>query len=156
MSAMERHDYDIPRDEGQEYAVPRDEGQEYAVPRDDKSEDAREYDIPREEKAEEGQEYGIPPQRAGAEATEPPGDVLAANDHPNGDPLERWREVQAAFVDDPAQAVRQADDLVGEVVDDVTTRLRESWQDGDTERMRVAMRDYRGVLESLLTYSGTR
>jgi hypothetical protein len=30
--------------------------------------------------------------------------------------LERWRTVQARFVDDPAAAVREADDLIGEVM----------------------------------------
>lgn len=83
------------------------------------------------------------------------------------DPAEvqsRWRDVQASFVDDPSEAVQRADGLVGEVVDSVTNalrsrtgELRESWKsDGgsDTERLRQALREYRGVLEGLLALSG--
>ncbi|MDA0645717.1 hypothetical protein [Nonomuraea ferruginea] len=76
----------------------------------------------------------------------------------------RWRDVQASFVDDPAEAVHRADGLVGEVVDSLTNalrsrtgELRERWKaDGgdDTERLRQALREYRGVLEGLLAISG--
>lgn len=75
----------------------------------------------------------------------------------------RWRDVQSAFVDNPTEAVQQADGLVEEVVEALTSslhartsRLRESWRDGDTEQMRQALQDYRGVLERLMTLSGTR
>jgi len=81
----------------------------------------------------------------------------------------RWRELQTAFVDDPEEAVQQADALVGEVVDALTSslssrteELRERWKDSggtDTEQLRLALRDYRVVLERLLTLSssaGTR
>ncbi|MGW6502775.1 hypothetical protein [Nonomuraea angiospora] len=76
----------------------------------------------------------------------------------------RWRDLQASFVDDPGEAVRRADGLVGEVVDaltsSLTTRtngLRDRWKDteaADTEQMRLALRDYRNVLERLLALSG--
>ncbi|MEU6778746.1 hypothetical protein ABZ912_06045 [Nonomuraea angiospora] len=76
----------------------------------------------------------------------------------------RWRDLQASFVDDPGEAVRRADGLVGEVVDaltsSLTTRtngLRDRWKDSeaaDTEQMRLALRDYRSVLERLLALSG--
>ncbi len=82
------------------------------------------------------------------------------------DPAEaqaRWRDLQASFVDDPGQAVHRADDLVEEVVEaltsSLTTRtgeLRERWKSadgGDTEQLRLALRDYRGVLERLLALS---
>jgi len=75
----------------------------------------------------------------------------------------RWRDLQASFVDDPGEAVRRADGLVGEVVDaltsSLTTRtngLRDRWKDteaADTEQMRLALRDYRSVLERLLALS---
>lgn len=81
----------------------------------------------------------------------------------------RWRDLQTAFVDDPEEAVQQADALVGEVVDALTSslssrteELRERWKDSggtDTEQLRLALRDYRVVLERLLTLSsstGTR
>ncbi|MFB9626473.1 hypothetical protein [Nonomuraea helvata] len=78
----------------------------------------------------------------------------------------RWRELQTAFVDDPGEAVRRADGLVGEVVEALTNSLtsrtdslRDRWKDADstdTEQLRLALREYRSVLESLLTLSGRR
>ncbi|MFG6197961.1 hypothetical protein ACFKCF_37180 [Nonomuraea sp. JJY05] len=78
----------------------------------------------------------------------------------------RWRDLQASFVDDPGEAVRRADGLVGEVVDALTSSLtnrtnglRDRWKDteaADTEQMRLALRDYRNVLESLLALSNRR
>ncbi|WP_219462982.1 hypothetical protein [Nonomuraea rhizosphaerae] len=80
------------------------------------------------------------------------------------DPAEvqtRWREVQTSFVDDPAEAVQRADGLVGEVVEALTAsltartgELRDRWKDaGDTEQLRLALREYRVVLERLLSLS---
>ncbi len=85
------------------------------------------------------------------------------------DPTEvqaRWRDLQTSFVDDPAEAVHRADDLVEEVVEALTSsltartgELREHWKGadgGDTERLRLALRDYRGMLERLLALSETK
>ncbi|MFI7446725.1 hypothetical protein ACIBQX_04435 [Nonomuraea sp. NPDC049714] len=85
------------------------------------------------------------------------------------DPTEaqaRWRDLQASFVDDPGQAVHRADELVEEVVEALTGsltartgELRERWKSadgGDTEQLRLALRDYRGVLERLLALSEPR
>lgn len=76
----------------------------------------------------------------------------------------RWRDVQASFVDDPGEAVQRADGLVEEIVEaltsSLTTRtseLRERWKGadgGDTEQLRLALREYRGVLERLLALTG--
>jgi len=68
---------------------------------------------------------------------------------------ERWRELQADFVDDPSRAVRGADDLVDEIIRELAQRkqgLDEHWHDGsdDTEELRVAMREYRSFLDQLL------
>jgi hypothetical protein len=71
---------------------------------------------------------------------------------------ERWRDVQASFVDDPAQAVTAAADLVEEVVQALTsglTELRGAADEGSaaeppTERQRVAVRQYRVVFNRLL------
>jgi hypothetical protein len=68
---------------------------------------------------------------------------------------ERWRELQSDFVDDPARAVRAADDLVDEVIRELAQRkqgLDEQWRDGpdDTEELRVAMREYRSFFDQLL------
>ncbi|MCP2342358.1 hypothetical protein [Actinomadura rupiterrae] len=76
---------------------------------------------------------------------------------------ERWREVQTGFVDDPSEAVRQADELAAEVVNAIgqalTARkheLDERWRtekDGpsDTERLRQALRAYRTLVDRMLT-----
>lgn len=75
----------------------------------------------------------------------------------------RWRDLQAGFVDDPGDAVKRADGLVGEVVESLTSalnqrtsELRGRWQGAgghDTEQLRQALREYRGVLERLLAVS---
>ncbi len=66
------------------------------------------------------------------------------------------------FVDAPRAAVEEADHVLEEVADlfaDALNRrrrdLRAAWQagdgnDGDTERLRVALRDYREFAERLL------
>jgi hypothetical protein len=68
---------------------------------------------------------------------------------------ERWRELQSDFVDDPAQAVRGADDLVDEIIRELALRkqgLEEQWRGGpdDTEELRVAMREYRSFFNQLI------
>lgn len=75
---------------------------------------------------------------------------------------QRWREVQARFVDDPGQAVEQADALVEEVIHALassltarTDAMRTRSKNGhDTEQLRLTLRDYHGVLDRLLTLSG--
>lgn len=73
---------------------------------------------------------------------------------------ERWREVQARFVDDPRGAAAAADDLIGEAVDSITQELAEQrrqlgeWRaggDSDTERLRVAITGYRDFLDRVLS-----
>ncbi len=71
-----------------------------------------------------------------------------------------WRTVQSGFVDDPAGAVRDADALVGRLVDTITSRIAErrsalSAQRSDdsgehTEQLRQALRDYRTMFQQLL------
>jgi hypothetical protein len=70
----------------------------------------------------------------------------------------RWRELQASFVDDPAQAVRGADDLVDEIMRELAERkehLEGRWRDGldgpgGTEELRVVIREYRAFFDHLL------
>ncbi|MER8184619.1 hypothetical protein [Kitasatospora sp. NPDC094015] len=74
-----------------------------------------------------------------------------------------WRAVQTGFVDDPARAVAAADALVGKAADLVTEAVAEQRKvlggadgapDGDaavtTEQLRLALRDYRTLLDRLL------
>jgi hypothetical protein len=73
----------------------------------------------------------------------------------------RWQDVQAGFVDQPRQAVEQADALVAELMKrlaktfaDERARLEAQWGEGDdvgTEELRVALQRYRSFFERLLT-----
>ncbi|MDQ6918295.1 MAG: hypothetical protein M3Z98_02930 [Candidatus Dormibacteraeota bacterium] len=59
---------------------------------------------------------------------------------------DRFTELQARFIDDPRAATDEACSLVKEAVDRMMDSMREG---GDTERMRLAMRRYRTVLETI-------
>jgi hypothetical protein len=69
----------------------------------------------------------------------------------------RWRDLQAAFVDDPRQAVEDADELIGVAIAALQERyqaqrsaLADSWRGGDTgdtEALRVTLRRYRRLFE---------
>ena len=73
----------------------------------------------------------------------------------------RWNGVQAAFVDEPRQAVTDADQLVGEVLDEVSRAFREQrasleqgWGGQDapgTEDLRQALFRYREFFDRLLS-----
>jgi hypothetical protein len=72
----------------------------------------------------------------------------------------RWDDIQADFVDDPADCVQKADSLVAEVVEQVTaefsaarSRLEEQWARGEqasTEDLRLALQRYREFFQRLL------
>jgi len=73
---------------------------------------------------------------------------------------ERWRQVQAAFVDDPRKAVTQAHELVGELTQRIVdafarerAELERQWSSGDnvsTEDLRVCLKRYRAFFSRLL------
>jgi hypothetical protein len=73
----------------------------------------------------------------------------------------RWDAVQIGFVDDPRQAVRQADELVAEVMKSLAEsfsaerdRLESQLEQQDsasTENLRVALRRYRSFFQRLLS-----
>jgi hypothetical protein len=73
----------------------------------------------------------------------------------------RWSDVQAAFVDDPRQAVQQADGLVADLMQMLAKRfadekghLEADWSRGDeisTEDLRVAFQHYRAFFDRLLS-----
>jgi hypothetical protein len=72
----------------------------------------------------------------------------------------RWAGVQAAFVDDPKDCVQQADHLVSDLVEQLTTgfaqarsRLEQEWTQGkeaSTEDLRMALMHYREFFDRLL------
>jgi hypothetical protein len=105
-------------------------------------------------------------QRAGA-ASEPGvadgGDERAplfASDQAEGF-RQRWESLQAGFVDQPREVVAQADDLVGELMQQLTAgfsdrraSLEAQWEEGDevsTEDLRVALTRYRSFFNRLLS-----
>ena len=73
----------------------------------------------------------------------------------------RWTEIQTQFVDEPRQAVEQADSLVAELMQrlakmfaDERNGLEQQWGKGDevsTEDLRQALRRYRSFFERLLS-----
>lgn len=73
----------------------------------------------------------------------------------------RWTSVQSGFVDEPRNAVEQADGLVAEMIKQLATvfanertKLEEQWGRGDdidTEDLRVALRRYRSFFDRLLS-----
>jgi hypothetical protein len=74
----------------------------------------------------------------------------------------RWDQVQTSFVDEPRQAVEQADSLVANVVKRIAeqfaaerAKLEEQWSKGDnvnTEDLRQALRRYRSFFDRMLTF----
>lgn len=78
-----------------------------------------------------------------------------------GDYRRRWQDVQGSFVDDPKNAVRNADELVAslmqrlaQVFADERSGLEHEWDKGDnvsTEDLRVALRRYRSFFDRLLS-----
>ena len=75
----------------------------------------------------------------------------------------RWMVIQSKFVDDPRDSVKQADDLVSDIIKSVTMNFAErrielekqwnigSGEDISTEDMRVALKRYRSFFDRLLT-----
>ena len=73
----------------------------------------------------------------------------------------RWDAVQISFVDDPRQAVRQADELVAQVMKSLAETFSnerakleaqvDQTDKASTENLRVALRRYRSFFERLLS-----
>ena len=73
----------------------------------------------------------------------------------------RWDALKGDFVDEPRRAVRQADELVGEVLDelqrlfaDQRRGLEQSFDhdQASTEDLRLALRRYRSFFDRLLSF----
>jgi hypothetical protein len=72
----------------------------------------------------------------------------------------RWKEIQAGFVDEPREAVEQADGLVADLVRQLTagfsearSTLESQWAEGEeasTEDLRMALMRYRAFFKRLL------
>ncbi len=73
---------------------------------------------------------------------------------------DRWQVLKGDFVDEPRRAVRDANALVGEVLDDLETTFRRQRErlerdlgdsDASTEDLRLALGRYRSFFDRLLT-----
>jgi hypothetical protein len=72
----------------------------------------------------------------------------------------RWDRIQTGFVDEPRQAVQQADELVAQAIKRLAesfaqerNRLEQQWDRGDqvnTEDLRIALQTYRSFFQRLL------
>ena len=73
-----------------------------------------------------------------------------------------WLEIQSRFVDDPGASVKEADELVANVIKSITRSfadkrisLESQWKSGEnnisTEDMRVAIKRYRSFFNRLLS-----
>jgi hypothetical protein len=81
-------------------------------------------------------------------------------DHELQSILVRWKDIQAAFVDEPRKAVQDADALVAELMQRLAQmfasereQLESRWAGGDdvsTEDLRHGLRRYRSFFERLL------
>jgi hypothetical protein len=73
----------------------------------------------------------------------------------------RWDKIQTGFVDEPRQAVQQADELVAQAIKRLAEKfaeerngLEQQWDRGDqvnTEDLRVALQTYRSFFQRLLS-----
>ncbi len=70
-----------------------------------------------------------------------------------------WQGIQTAFVDDPQRAVKEADELVAVVIQNLAATfadhkkdLESAWSQGEpaTEDLRIALRQYRSFFNQLL------
>jgi hypothetical protein len=100
--------------------------------------------------------------------------IRAETDEPSGQPVnvaelgplfdgseatefqQNWQQIQSGFVEDPASAVRRAEDLTDKILGSLTRALEDrrrtldySARNGDTEQLRLVLRQYREVLESV-------
>jgi len=74
----------------------------------------------------------------------------------------RWNTVQIGFVDDPRQAVRQGDELVGQVMKSLAETFSneratleaplDQTDNTSTETLRIALQRYRSFFERLLAF----
>lgn len=121
----------------------------------------------RAQSADESRRAQSPPNGSASQKLSPNGSASEADaDEPllteasSSDFERRWEQIQVTFVDDPRQAVREAEALVGEVVDELTQMftkqradLERTWSRGEdvsTEDLRVGLQRYRSFFRRLL------
>ncbi|GAA0375732.1 hypothetical protein [Micromonospora gifhornensis] len=102
---------------------------------------------------------GVADTANGSSAAVPAGAATLFDDTTAQGFRDRWRDVQLRFVDDPRAAAGEAQTLVDEAMQALSTALTQhkeklgSWQEAgatDTEQLRVAVREYRDFLDRVL------
>jgi hypothetical protein len=115
-----------------------------------------------------------PDRSTGETAADRRADVVADENHADGghrerlvpadrakDYSSRWDALKGDFVDEPRRAVAQADDLVGELLDEIQRLFTEQRRDleqgfdhdrASTEDLRLALRRYRSFFDRLLSF----
>lgn len=92
-------------------------------------------------------------------AAEPPAQLVPAQRR--DEYQQRWEMLKAQFVDEPRSAVRDADELVGQVLDEIEATFRAQrgelerhWHDDSTstEDLRLALGRYRSFFDRLLSF----
>ena len=130
------------------------------TPRDDVEHEESERIERKEQRTEERMEQRVPERRSPVDTIndelEPLFEEEAARKFRS-----RWLTIQSKFVDDPRDSVKQADELVADIIKDVTMSfadrrigLEKQWNSGEnisTEDMRVTLKRYRSFFERLLT-----
>jgi molecular chaperone GrpE (heat shock protein) len=119
---------------------------------------------------DDAEEPAVDEETAVDEATEPRAAAVVDSDDQSEELLppenterfrERWESMQAGFVDKPRETVEEADDLVRDLVQELTSgfvqrreNLERQWNEGDeasTEDLRVALTHYRAFFNRLLS-----
>jgi hypothetical protein len=98
------------------------------------------------------------PRGTSAESDQRPGALLPSEE--GGQLRHRWDTIQTAFVDEPRQAVEEADSLVAQTMKRVAevfaqerASLEQQWTRGEdvsTEDLRLALKRYRSFFDRLL------
>jgi len=127
-------------------------------------------DISKSAEAKPKEEPVAAEQRAESAREMTPGPQLVSSEQQRNAPLfpegemrdlhARWDKIQATFVDEPKQAVQEADNLVAVAIKrlaeqfaDEKSRVEKEWTGGEisTESLRQSLRRYRAFFERLLS-----
>ncbi|MBJ7597933.1 hypothetical protein [Candidatus Nephthysia bennettiae] len=138
---------------------------------------AEQRSSPREEPIVDDQHQGASGESQGLAASEPQTGSSAGSVHKSGTDVaeaetslieaqeaneyrRRWNDIQGGFVDEPRETLAKADQLVAEVIQQLTRtfadergRFEEQWTRGadvSTEDLRLAFRRYRSFFNGLL------
>jgi hypothetical protein len=99
------------------------------------------------------------PQGTALKKEDAPGPLFAPAE--GQDLRSQWEKIQTGFVDEPRQAVKDADGLVAvaikrlaEIFADERSKMEREWDRGDnvsTEDLRIALRRYRSFFDRILS-----